>query len=246
MSTQPPLLRAERVSKRFGSVIALDDVSLDVVAGKITCLLGDNGAGKSTLIRVLSGVHAPTRGRCLVEGEPVTFDSPRAALERGIATVHQDLALIPLLSVWRNFFLGVEPTRGAGLWRRLDVKSCRQQTLHVLGELGIRLNDPDQPVGTLSGGERQCVAIGRAIHLGARVLILDEPTAALGVRQAELVLDLLRRARERAIGVLLITHNPAHAATVGDHFVVLRHGRVLAHHPRAEVGLEQLIRLMSP
>jgi simple sugar transport system ATP-binding protein len=239
------VLRMERVSKHFGHLRALSDVSLDVEAGRVFCLLGDNGAGKSTLIRILSGVHQPSAGRCLVDGEPIVFESPRNALERGIATVHQDLALIPLLSVWRNFFLGSEAVRGRGPLRRIDVVYCRTTTLASLAELGIRLRDPDQPVGTLSGGERQCIAIARAIHFGARVLILDEPTAALGVKQAALVLRLIERARSRGLAVLLITHNPNHAYAVGDRFMVLRHGRVYRNWQRGEVTVEELARAMA-
>lgn len=236
-----PLLRVEGVSKAFGNVVALDDVSLSVHAGRVTCLLGDNGAGKSTLIKVIAGVHPPSAGRVLVDGEPVTFDSPRDALARGVATVHQDLALIPLMSIWRNFFLGVEPTRGIGLLRRIDVAECERVAREELAALGIRIRDASQPVGTLSGGERQSVAIARALYFGARVLILDEPTAALGVKQAGIVLAYIARARARGVGVVFITHNPRHAYPIGDQFVVLRHGRVEGELGRHEVSLEQLV-----
>jgi simple sugar transport system ATP-binding protein len=240
-----PALRVERVSMRFGGVLALDDVSVDAHRARITCLLGDNGAGKSTLIRILAGVHRPTGGRCFVDGEPVSFDSPRHALERGIATVHQDLALIPLLSVWRNFFLGREPVRGAGPLRRIDVARCRDAARASLRRLGIELADVDRPVATLSGGERQCVAIARAIDAGARVLILDEPTAALGGRQAAAVLGFVAAARDQGIAVLLVTHDPQQAWAVGDDFVVLRHGRVLAAFARADGSLDDVARLMT-
>ena len=208
-----PLLEADRLSMRFGSVEALRDVSLSVDAGRVTCLLGDNGAGKSTLIRILSGVHRPTGGEYRVDGEPVAFASPRDALARGIATVHQDLALIPLMSIWRNFFLGAEPTRGAGPLRRIDVDLCRSAARDALAQLGVDARDVDQPVGTLSGGERQSVAIARAIHFGARVLILDEPTAALGVKQAAAVLRYVAAARDR--GVARRAHHAQSAARAG-------------------------------
>lgn len=239
------LLEVERVSRRFGHVTALEEVSLAVSAGQVTCLLGDNGAGKSTLIRILAGVHRPSAGRYLVDGEPVAFDSPREARARGIATVHQDLALIPLLSVWRNFFLGAEPTVGVGPFRRLDAGHARRVAAEALAAMGIRLRDVDQPVGTLSGGERQCVAIARAIHFGARVLILDEPTAALGVAQAAVVLRFIGQARDRGLGVVFITHNPHHAHAVGDVFVVLRHGRVEGTWRRGGISPEALQRLMA-
>jgi simple sugar transport system ATP-binding protein len=235
----------ERVSKVFGNTVALEEVSLEVAAASVTCLLGDNGAGKSTLIRILSGVHRPTSGSYLVDGVPVSFASPRDALDRGIATVHQDLALIPLLSIWRNFFLGSEPTCGFGPFRRIDVARCREIAHDALVDMGIRVRDPDQPVGTLSGGERQAIAIARAIHFGARVLILDEPTAALGVNQAGVVLRYIAHARERGVGVVFITHNPHHAYAVGDHFVVLKRGRVDGDFARAEIEVEELVHRMA-
>jgi simple sugar transport system ATP-binding protein len=240
-----PILRAERISKRFGHVTALRDVSLDVAAGRITCLLGDNGAGKTTLIGILAGVHRPSAGRYLVDGEPVAFASPREALARGIATVYQDLAMIPLLSVWRNFVLGAEPEVGRGPLRRLDVAGCMRIAREELAGLGVEIRDLSQPVGTLSGGERQAVAIARAIHFGARVLILDEPTAALGVRQASAVLEYVKRAGERGVGVVVITHNPLHAVAVGDRFVVLRQGEVVADRGRGEVQAAELGELMA-
>ena len=240
-----PLLEADRVSKRFGAVTALEDVSLTVDKGAVTCLLGDNGAGKSTLVKILAGVHPPTRGEIRVDGEPITFSSPRDAREHGVATVHQDLAVIPLMSVWRNFFLGSEPTVGHGPLRRIDVQRCRRIALEQLQQLGISVHDPDQTVGTLSGGERQAVAIARALHLGAKVLLLDEPTAAMGVRQAEIVLEQIQRARDRGVGIVLITHNPRHAAPVGDRFVVLRHGRVVGDFSSREASIERLIRVMT-
>jgi simple sugar transport system ATP-binding protein len=240
-----PILRVERVSKRFGSVVALHDVTLSVPAGQVTCLLGDNGAGKSTLIQILSGVHRPSTGRYLVEGRAVEFSSPRDALARGIATVYQDLAMIPLLSIWRNFFLGAEPCVGTGPFRRIDRAHCEQVVREELSRLGVQLRDPAQAVGTLSGGERQAVAIARAIHFGARVLILDEPTAALGVKQAGMVLRYIGKARERGVGVVLITHNPHHAHPVGDRFVILRQGEVYADLGRHEIRLDELAAMMA-
>ena len=153
-----PILQVERVSKRFGNVVALREVTMSVAAGRVTCLLGDNGAGKSTLIQILSGVHRPSSGRYLVDGQSADFSSPRDALARGIATVYQDLAMIPLLSIWRNFFLGAEPCVGVGPFRRIDRGHCERVVREELDRLGVRLRDPAQPVGTLSGGERQAVA----------------------------------------------------------------------------------------
>jgi simple sugar transport system ATP-binding protein len=240
-----PIIRVEGVAKSFGRVIALRHVSLSVHPGQVTCLLGDNGAGKSTLIQILAGVHRPTEGRYLVDGEAVHFSSPREALARGIATVYQDLALIPLLSVWRNFFLGAEPCRGSSIFRRIDVGYCQRTAREELEQLGVTLRDSAQSVGTLSGGERQAVAIARALHFGARVLILDEPTAALGVKQATAVLGFIARARDRAVGVVFVTHNPRHAHPVGDRFVVLRRGEVLGDYGKPDIGLLELADLMA-
>jgi simple sugar transport system ATP-binding protein len=243
-STQP-LLEAVDVVKRFGRVTALDRVSFAVEPGEVVCLLGDNGAGKSTLVKILTGVEMPTEGGLRVDGEPAIFASPRDARARGVATVYQDLALIPLMSVWRNFVLGAEPVRGWGPFRSLDTRAGERLARETLAVLGIQVADIRRPAGTLSGGERQAVAIARALHFGARVLILDEPTAALGVRQARLVLDQIERARARRVGVVLVTHNPQHAAPIGDRFVVLRRGRVVGVYVRGEVDPEQLTELMA-
>ena len=240
-----PILEVDRVSKRFGNVVALRDVSMAVHPGQVTCLLGDNGAGKSTLIQILAGVHRPSSGSYRVDGEPADFGSPRDALARGIATVYQDLAMIPLLSVWRNFFLGAEPCIGAGPFRRIDTARCERIVREELGRLGVHLRDPAQPVGTLSGGERQAVAIARAIHFGARVLILDEPTAALGVKQAGVVLRYIAKAREHGVGVVFITHNPHHAYPIGDRFVILRRGEVQGDFGRSDIRLEELAGMMA-
>lgn len=240
-----PLIEVDNISKYFGSVIALNDVSMFANSGEVTCLLGDNGAGKSTLIKILSGVHKPDEGYYLYEGEKMDFDSPRDALNRGIATVYQDLAMIPLMSIWRNFFLGSEPTKGFGPFRRFDVERAKDVTHDELAKMGIDIRDPEQPVGTLSGGERQSVAIARAIYFGARVLILDEPTAALGVKQAGVVLRYIVQAKKRGIAVIFISHNPHHAYPVGDHFVILRRGRVSGDHPKADLPRDQLVQMMA-
>jgi simple sugar transport system ATP-binding protein len=240
-----PALEARGVSKRFQAVSALTDVSLAVPSGAVTCLLGDNGAGKSTLIKILSGIYPPDTGHVAIDGTPLSLRSPRDALDRGIACVYQDLAMIPLLPVARNFFLGREPTRGRGPARRVDWKRAARDTQRELERLGIRLRNPRQAVGTLSGGERQCVAIARAVHFGAKVLILDEPTAALGVREAGLVLQLVRETCERGLAVLLITHNVAHAEAIADRFVVLNRGRELARLQAGEASREELQDLMA-
>ena len=240
-----PLLELRDVGKTFGSVVALDGIGTSVRAGEVTCVLGDNGAGKSTLIKILAGVHRPDRGQLLLDGQPASFGAPRDALDAGIATVYQDLAMIPLMAIWRNFFLGSEPTTGWGPFRRFDRTLARETTRRELAAMGIDIRDPDQPVGTLSGGERQSVAIARAVHFGARVLILDEPTSALGVKQAGVVLRYVAQARDRGVGVVLITHNPHHAYPVGDRFLVLNRGRSLGSLSKGEVTREELTRLMA-
>jgi simple sugar transport system ATP-binding protein len=244
-ATAPPLLEARGVSKYFGSVNALEDISLAVNAGEVACVLGDNGAGKSTLIKILSGVHQPDSGELLLEGEPVHFTGPREARARGIATVFQDLATVPLMSVWRNFFLGNEPTRGHGPFQRLDAKQAQRVMREELSKMGIDVRDPNQTVGTLSGGERQAVAIARAVYFGAKVLILDEPTSALGVRQSGIVLKYIIQARSLGRGVIFITHNPHHAYPVGDRFVLLKRGRMMGSFPKTGTSLEQLTAMMA-
>ena len=237
------LVRLTDVSKHYGTVRALEGVSLEVHAGEITCVLGDNGAGKSTLIKIIAGLHRHDGGTLSIEGEETTLASPRDALDRGIATVHQDLAVVPLMPVWRNFFLGSEPRKG--VLKRLDVDFMRRTTHAELLRMGIDLRDVDQPIGTLSGGERQCVAIARAVHFGAKVLILDEPTAALGVKQSGVVLKDVAAARDRGLGVVLITHNPHHAYLVGDRFVLLRRGTMVGNHDRDSVTLDDLTQQMA-
>ena len=239
------LIETRKLSKYFGSVIAIKDISMLVHPGRVTCLLGDNGAGKSTLIKTLSGVYEPSEGEYLCDGEEIQLKSPRDALARGIATVYQDLAMIPLLSIWRNFFLGSEPTKGWGPFRRFDVKRAKEITREELSKMGIDIRDPEQPVGTLSGGERQSLAIARAVYFGARVLILDEPTAALGVKQAGVVLRYIVKAKQRGVAVVFITHNPHHAYLVGDHFVVLKLGQMILDAHRDEINLADLTSLMA-
>jgi simple sugar transport system ATP-binding protein len=240
-----PLLEVRNVSKYFGNVVALKDVSVSVGAGEVTCVLGDNGAGKSTFIKILSGVHRHDEGELLVDGSETHFSSPREAKERGIATVFQDLATVPLMSIWRNFFLGSEPTKGMGPVRWVDVKFAQNTMVSELKKMGIDVRDPDQPVGTLSGGERQAVAIARAVYFGAKVLILDEPTSALGVKQSGVVLRYVAAARDRGLGVIFITHNPHHAFPVGDRFVILNRGKLMGSWRKGEISRDELVKKMS-
>ncbi|GHO56469.1 ATP-binding cassette domain-containing protein [Ktedonobacter robiniae] len=240
-----PLLEVQNVSKYFSSVIALKGVSMSVRAGEVMCLLGDNGAGKSTLIKILSGVHQPSDGHYLVRGKEVHFNSPRDALNAGIATVFQDLAMIPMMSISRNFFLGSEPTRGWGPFKRFDAARADDLTRDELAKMGIYIRDTSQPVGSLSGGERQSIAIARAVYFGARVLILDEPTAALGVKEAGVVLRYIAQARARGLGVIFITHNPHHAYPIGDRFTLLNRGRSQGTFTKAEISRNEVVSMMA-
>ncbi|WP_210526188.1 ATP-binding cassette domain-containing protein [Rubellimicrobium arenae] len=240
-----PIVEMRDIRKHFGHVIALNGVSFDVRAGECHCLLGDNGAGKSTFIKTMSGVHRPSSGEMLLEGTPVSFESPRDAMAAGIATVYQDLAMIPLMSVSRNFWMGREPEKGVWPLRTLDLRKADEVTMVEMRKMGIQLRGPDQAVGTLSGGERQTVAIARAVYFGARVLILDEPTSALGVRQTANVIGTIDRVRKQGIGVVFITHNVRHALAVGDRFTVLNRGQTLGTAVRGEVDAPTLQDMMA-
>lgn len=239
------IIEMRNIEKHFGSVIALAGVSLTVNAGEVMCLLGDNGSGKSTFIKTMAGVHAPSAGEMLVEGELVNFPGPRQALDAGIATVYQDLAVIPLMSITRNFFMGREPTKGFGPFKYIDFKYCDGVAREEMKKIGIDVRDPGQAVGTLSGGERQCVAISRAVYFGAKVLILDEPTSALGVRQTSMVLKYVNMVRNKGLGVVFITHNVRHAMAVGDKFTVLNRGKTLGTANKGEITPEELQNMMA-
>jgi simple sugar transport system ATP-binding protein len=239
------LIETLAIGKSYGGAVALREVSTVVNTGEVTCVLGDNGAGKSTLIKILAGVHQHDSGELRIEGTPARLSSPRAALDRGIAAVYQDLGLVPLMSVWRNFVLGSEPTTGFGPLRLLDRRKAQQMTRGALSDVGIDIQDLEQPVGTLSGGQRQCLAIARAVHYGAKVLILDEPTAALGVKQAGAVLRYVVQARDRGLGVILITHNPHHAYLVGNRFLLLERGTVLGSYEKFDIELAELTQRMA-
>lgn len=246
MSGKTPILELRNVDKSFGPIDVLHDISLKVNEGEVLCLLGDNGAGKSTLIKTLAGVHAPTSGNILMDGREVKFASPRDASDRGIATVHQFGGTFPLMSIGRSFFVGVEPSRGWGPFKLFDRQMANAVAVKAVRDFGItRINDGNRLVGGLSGGERQSLAIARAVHFGARVLILDEPTAALGVKQAAHVLRIVNEAKRRGLAVIFITHQVMHAMAVGDHFAVLIRGAVAADFRRGERSREEITDLMA-
>ncbi|MCF4123095.1 ATP-binding cassette domain-containing protein [Antribacter sp. KLBMP9083] len=241
-----PLLKLTNVCKSYGTTDVLTDISLEVRPGEVLCLLGDNGAGKSTLIKVLSGFHEPTSGTLEIGGAPASFKSPRDASAHGIATVHQFGGTFPLMSIGRSFFVGAEPTKGWGPLKRFDRKYAGEVAVREMRALGItRVTDGDRLVGGLSGGERQALAIGRAVYFGANVLILDEPTAALGVKEATHVLRIIMQARQKGIAVILVTHNVTHAMTVGDHFAVLIRGALAADFRKGERTREEITDLMA-
>jgi simple sugar transport system ATP-binding protein len=241
-----PILALKNVNKSFGPIDVLHDINLELRAGEVLCLLGDNGAGKSTVIRLLSGVHKPTSGIIEMDGKPIHFNSPRDASDAGIATVHQFGGTFPLMSIGRSFFVGREPVRRVGPFKLFDRKTANTVAVQAVREFGItRIDDGDRLVGGLSGGERQALAIARAVHFGARVLILDEPTAALGVKEAAHVLRIVLQAKRKGVAVIFITHQVVHALTVGDHFAVLIRGAKAADFRKGEKTREEITDLMA-
>ena len=246
MEEQKPLIEINNLVKRFGQFTALNGVSLKIYPGEVHALLGDNGAGKSTLIKVLSGVHHPSAGEIKIEGEKVNFLSPKDSSEAGIGTVYQDLALNPLTTVTRNFFLGREVIKGFRLFGLMDFKKMNQITTNEMAKIGIDIKNPNQPVGTMSGGQRQTLAIARAIYFGAKILILDEPTSALGQKQQMEVLKTIKKVQKLGnIAIILITHNEIHARLIADRFTFLSLGEVIGQGKAADLEGEDIKRLMA-
>lgn len=245
MAESVPLVQMEGICMRFGRVTALDDVDFDVRPREVMALLGDNGAGKSTLIKILTGVHVPTGGRILFEGQTVSIQSPRDARALGIETAYQDLALVNLMSIGRNFFLGREPTRSVGTFPWLDIRRIAAETRRSLHDIGINIRSANEKVSTLSGGERQSVAIGRAVHFGAKLLILDEPTSALSVAESRKVLEYTINARERGLSVIFISHNVHHVVQVADRYTIMRHGRKVGTYERGQLNAEDVSALIT-
>ncbi len=241
-----PLIEIKELVKKFGSFTALNGVSLDVYPGEVHALLGDNGAGKSTLIKVLSGVHSSTSGEIKVDGEVVNFKSPRQASDAGIGTVYQDLALNNLTSVTLNFFLGREIKKGPGPFGLMQMDAMDKITIEEMSKIGINIANPNQPVGTMSGGQRQTLAIARAIYFGAKILILDEPTSALGQKQQMEVLKTIKKVQRLGnIAIILITHNEIHARLIADRYTFLSLGEVIGSGLASELGGEDVKRLMA-
>ena len=241
-----PLIEIKDLVKKFGAFTALNGVSLDVYPGEVHALLGDNGAGKSTLIKVLSGVHPATSGEIRVDGNSVNFESPREASDAGIGTVYQDLALNALTSVTRNFFLGREIKKGPGPFGLMQMDEMNTITMAEMAKIGINISNPNQPVGTMSGGQRQTLAIARAIYFGAKILILDEPTSALGQNQQMEVLKTIKKVQELGnIAIILITHNEIHAQLIADRYTFLSLGEVIGSGLSEELGGDDIKRLMA-
>ena len=240
-----PIIEVDHLGIRFEQVVALEDVTVNLYPGEVTCVLGHNGAGKSVFIKTLCGVHQPNSGHVKLDGDPVSLDSPRRARSLGIFAVHQDLALVPLLSLWRNFFLGAEPVHGWGIFRQFDAGYARATLAAEMAKLGMEIGDPDRAARTLSGGERQAVAIARALYHGARVLVLDEPTTALGVKQAGTVLRLIRRTAERGTAIVLVSPRLEHTYPIGDRFLIFRRGRLAEDLRKDQVTRDQLSEMLS-
>ena len=240
-----PVVHMESIVKRFGTITALQDVDFTVKQHQVMALLGDNGAGKSTLIKVLTGIYTPTSGQIYFEGNPVQIQSPRFARDMGIETVYQDLALVNLMSITRNFFLGREMVRKIGPLNWLRRKEMNRLTLESLAEVGIEIRSPSEKVGKLSGGERQSIAIGRAMHFGAKLLILDEPTSALSVAETRKVLTYVTNAKERGLSVILITHNVNHAYPLADQYTIIRRGKRVGTYDRDDITADDVANLIT-
>jgi len=245
MKNTKNLIEMKGIFKHFGTVTALKNVNFHIQNNEIVGLVGDNGAGKSTLIKILTGVFSPDSGEIFFEGGKIKLSSPKIARDLGIETVHQNLALIDLMSIARNFFLGREPVRKlGGVNNVLNKNKIEDVTKEVLTEIGINVRSVDEEVSILSGGERQSVAIGRAIYFGAKLLVLDEPTAALSIKESQKVLDYVLEARDRGLSVIFITHNIYHVYSVADRFTILEHGEKLGDFKKDEVCTDDLIEVI--
>ena len=239
------VIEIKNISKSFGNVNAINNVSLKVYKNEILCLLGDNGAGKSTLIKILAGVFKPDKGEIFVFNKQKTFESSKDSINLGIRTVFQDLAIFPLMNIAENFFVGSEPEKKIGFIKLLDIKKMHLVAQEGFQKIGLTNIDTTRAVSTLSGGQRQTLAIARAEHLGAKILILDEPTSALGVKQASIVLKYILEAKKRGIAIVFITHNVSHALTIGDKYAILKNGKLDSYFDRKKVNETKLLNMMS-
>ena len=240
------LIEAQGVAKQFGRIEALRNVSFSLGQAEVLGLLGDNGAGKSTLIKILTGLFPPDKGEIRWEGERVRFHSPRDAYATGIATVYQDLAIVDLMAIYRNVFLGREDavTSGWGPFKWIDRKKAHVEARKAISDIGIEIRDPEEAIARMSGGERQSIAIARAAYFNPKLLILDEPTSALSLRQTDRVLRSVEEARNKGISIIFITHNLHHVYPVADRFVVLWHGESIAEFERGAHTKEEVSELI--
>ncbi|MDL2398704.1 ATP-binding cassette domain-containing protein [Rhizobium mayense] len=245
MNSETPLLEVRNLSRYFGAVRALDNCSMIVHPGEVVALAGDNGAGKTTMIKAISGVYPPTAGEILIEGKPVTFSSPQDAREKGIETIYQDLALADNLTIGANIFLGREPMKKLfGFLPVLDRKAMAEAARETMARLDFHVKRLDAPVSNFSGGQRQAVAIGRAVYWNARILIMDEPTAALGVPEQRKVVALIKSLKAQGRGVIFISHNLQDIFSVSDRIIVLRRGIVAGERKISETTHEEIVKLM--
>ena len=241
-----PLVEARGVAKNFGRIEALKNVSFSLGTAEVLGLLGDNGAGKSTLIKILTGLFPPDKGEIRWNGEPVKFSSPRDAYNVGVATVYQDLAIVDLMAIYRNVFLGRENavTKGLGPFRWIDRKRAHAEARKAISDIGITIRDAEEPIARMSGGERQSIAIARAAYFNPKLLILDEPTSALSLRQTERVLKSVEEARNKGISIIFITHNVYHVYPIADRFVILSHGESIAEFPKGKHSRDEVAELI--
>ena len=243
MAELKPLIQLDRVRKEFGAVVALEEVTLDVYPGEIVALVGDNGAGKSTLVKLIAGVHQPTSGQIVLDGEPVRLSSPSESQRHGIEVVYQDLALANSQPVYMNMFLGRELVRGP--LRQLDRPRMAQETRQLLDELDIRIDSPRQTIRDLSGGQRQGVAIGRAVHWAQRLVLMDEPTAALGVQETKRVEEIILRMRDRGRAIVIVSHSLDQVFRISDRICVLRRGRQVGIRATPEVDADEIVSMIT-
>ncbi len=240
-----PLLRLEGIVKRFGPIIALNNVNFHVNYGEVVGLVGDNGAGKSTLAKIIVGYHRPDKGKIFFEGREVRFKSPADARRAGIEIVYQDMALVPYMSIYRNLFLNREVVKRIGPFKVLDKRKMKELTLKLLRDIGIKEHDPDISISKLSGGERQSVAIARAVHFGAKLVILDEPTSALSIKESEKVLEYVLELKKKGVSSIIISHNIYHVYAVSDRIVVLDRGHKVLDIPRDAATPEEIIDVIA-
>lgn len=239
--TADPLLMLRGISKYYGSLRALTDVNFTIYPGEIQALVGDNGAGKSSLVKVISGAHKADAGEILFKGEPVTINGPEDSMALGIATVYQDLALVGTRDVAHNLFIGREPTR----WWMVDRKKMVAEAWDVIEMLNVDIPSVDALVGNLSGGQRQAVAIGRAVHEGRSILVLDEPTAALGVKESHQMLSLIEKLRDNQKAVMIVSHNLLHVFRIADRITVLRGGQVVGSRRKSETTVDEIVKMIT-